>query len=112
MKATSTHRVGCPQSAPRATPVLTTTANASRPGEPGDLAGSRVWKAWPETAVDITRDRLRILKDREGLAKGTVIPLDSIRRTSAGQQSSDRDGVPPAGFEPATPGLGVRRSIP
>ena len=33
-------------------------------------------------------------------------------QVAGGQQIRDLKVVPPAGFEPATPGLGVRRSIP
>lgn len=54
-----------------------------------DLAGSRVWKAWPETVIDITDKALRVLKDREG----TAADLD-ITRTPAGQWENDPDGWP------------------
>lgn len=54
-----------------------------------DLAGSRAWKAWPECAADITRDRIRILKDREGQA----VEL-AIARRDAGTWETDPEGWP------------------
>lgn len=54
-----------------------------------DLAGSRVWKAWPETAVDITDKSLRILKDREGTAAELT-----LTRTPAGDWEDDPAGWP------------------
>jgi hypothetical protein len=41
-----------------------------------------------------------------------VVDLDQARERLASPETSDTEVVPPAGFEPATPGLGVRRSIP
>jgi hypothetical protein len=46
------------------------------------------------------------------LPEAEMVDLDRFRIRRAVQQSRDLRAVPPAGFEPATPGLGVRRSIP
>lgn len=54
-----------------------------------DLAGSRVWKAWPETVVDVSHDKVRILKDREGNA-GQL----HVERTPAGEWERDPTGWP------------------
>lgn len=54
-----------------------------------DIAGSRVWKAWPETVTDLTAKSLRILKDREGLATELT-----VTRTAAGEWENDPDGWP------------------
>lgn len=54
-----------------------------------DIAGSRVWKAWPETVLDLTRDRIRVLKDREGLAAELA-----VERRAAGEWENDPDGWP------------------
>ena len=47
-----------------------------------------------------------------GLPKGNVIAIKSRAQTPTAQQVREILTVPPAGIEPATPGLGVRRSIP
>lgn len=38
-----------------------------------DLAGSRLMKAWPEIVLDVAKDKLRILKDREGIANELLL---------------------------------------
>ncbi len=43
---------------------------------------------------------------------GQLITLESIKQTATGQPIQGLYRVPPVGFEPTTPGLGVRRSIP
>jgi integrase len=48
----------------------------------------------------------RVLPERK------IVDLEARRQALAAQQLSDLERVPPAGFEPATPALGVRRSIP
>ncbi len=46
------------------------------------------------------------------LPRGPVVGLELARQRGLAQQTSDLDSVPPARIELATPGLGVRRSIP
>lgn len=54
-----------------------------------DLAGSRLMKAWPEIVLDVTRDKLRVLKDREGMA-----PDITLTRRAPGEWETDPDGWP------------------
>ncbi len=54
-----------------------------------DLAGSRLMKAWPEIVVDVTKDKLRVLKDREGMA-----PPLTVDRHGPGTWEHLDDGWP------------------
>jgi hypothetical protein len=54
-----------------------------------DLAGSRLMKAWPEIVVDVTKDKLRVLKDREGMA-----PPLTLERHLPGTWEDLDDGWP------------------
>jgi hypothetical protein len=61
-----------------------------------DLAGSRLMKAWPEIVVDVTKDKLRVLKDREGMA-----PPLTIERHGPGTWEDQDDGWPFTMLDPA-----------
>lgn len=54
-----------------------------------DLAGSRLMKAWPELVLDVTPSKLRVLKDREGMA-----PELALDRRGPGEWETDPDGWP------------------
>lgn len=54
-----------------------------------DLAGSRLMKAWPELVLDVTPSKLRVLKDREGMA-----PELLLERRGPGEWETDPDGWP------------------
>ena len=48
----------------------------------------------------------------QALPAANVVDLDAARQSRTARQTSDIDVVPSARIELATPGLGVRRSIP
>lgn len=54
-----------------------------------DVAGSRLMKAWPELVLDVTPGKLRVLKDREGMA-----PELFLERRGPGEWETDPDGWP------------------
>lgn len=84
--------------------IILTAHYRKRGGEKGpaslrsldDIAGSRLMKAWPEIVLDVAKDTVRILKDREGLA-----PELTLERHSTGTWEQLDDGWPYTLADPA-----------